>query len=101
MLELKKPGMAGTLESSDVLVIVKPNPEKGIKLNITSDVIKMFGKQIEETVRQTLKEFDVTDALVDVNDKGALDFALKARVQCAICRSAEIKYDWSKEDSHV
>ena len=48
-----------------------------------------------------LKEFDVADACVSVVDKGALDFAIRARMQCAVCRAAEISYDWGKEDLNV
>ena len=79
-MELKKPAMAGTLESSDVQITVRPNPGQGIQINLQSDVKAMFGDAIEATVRAVLEEFQVKDALVDVNDKGALDFAIRARL---------------------
>lgn len=97
-MELKKPAMAGTTESSDVMITLRPNPGKGIEINLTSDVKAMFGDAIEATVCEVLKEFNVTDAWVGVVDKGALDFAIRARMQCAICRAAEISYDWGEED---
>lgn len=97
-MELKKPAVAGTLESSDVQIVLRPNPGQGIQINLQSDVKALFGQAIEDTVREVLKEFSVKDALVDVNDKGALDFAIRARMECAICRAAEIQYDWGKED---
>ena len=97
-MELKKPAMAGTLESSDVQITLRPNPGKGIQIRLQSDVKALFGDAIEETVRAVLEEFDVKDALVDVNDKGALDFVIRARMQCAVCRGAEVSYDWGKED---
>lgn len=97
-MELKKPAMAGTLESSDVQITLRPNPGQGIQIHLESDVKTLFGDAIEATVREVLDQFRVTDALVDVNDKGALDFAIRARMECAICRAAEIQYDWGKED---
>lgn len=97
-MELKKPAMAGTLESSDVQITLRPNPGQGIQIHLESDVKTLFGDAIEATVREVLDQFRVTDALVDVNDKGALDFAIQARMECAICRAAEIQYDWGKED---
>lgn len=97
-MELKKPAIAGTTESSDVLITLRPCPGKGIEIDLTSDVKAMFGDAIEATVREVLKEFGVKDAWVGVIDKGALDFAIRARMQCAICRAAEITYDWGKED---
>ncbi len=97
-MELKKPAVAGTLESSDVQVTLRPNPGKGIQISLTSDVKALFGQAIEATVRDVLAEFGVSDALVEINDKGALDFAIRARMQCAVCRAAEIRFDWGKED---
>lgn len=100
-MELKKPAMAGTLESSDVQITLRPNLGQGIQINLQSDVKAMFGEAIEATVRAVLEEFDVKDALVDVNDKGALDFAIRARMQCAVCRAAEVSFDWGKGDPDV
>lgn len=97
-MELKKPAMAGTLESSDVQITLRPNPRQGIQINLQSDVKAMFGDAIEATVRNVLAEFDVKDALVDVNDKGALDFAIRARMECAVCRAAEVGFDWGRSD---
>lgn len=97
-MELKRPAMAGTLESSDVQITLRPNPGQGIQIHLESDVKTLFGDAIEATVREVLDQFQVTDALVDVNDKGALDFAIRARMECAICRAAEIQYNWGKED---
>ena len=97
-MELKKPAIAGTLESSDVQITLRPNPGQGIQIHLESDVKALFGDAIEATVQAVLDEFQVSDALVEVNDKGALDFAIRARMECAVCRAAEIQYNWGKED---
>lgn len=97
-MEIKKPAVAGTLESSDCQIVLRPNPGQGIEIDLESDVMVMFGKSIRETIERTLKEFDVKDVFVEVRDKGALDAVLKSRLQCAVCRAAEEHYDWSKED---
>ncbi len=88
-MELKKPAMAGTTESSDVMVMLRPNPAGGIVIDLKSDVMVSFGDAIEATVRDVMKEFDVNDAQVSIVDKGALDCTIKARVECAVMRSAE------------
>ena len=93
-MELKKPAVAGTMESSDIMVMIRPNEEK-------SDVKATFGDAIEATIREVLADFDVNDAVVAVVDKGALDFVIRARMQCAICRAAEVSYDWGKEDPNA
>lgn len=97
-MEIKKPAVAGTLESSDCQIIIRPNPGMGIDIDLESDVAVMFGKSIVETIQNTLAEFDVADAVVEIKDKGALDCVIKSRMQCVICRAAEVQYDWTKED---
>ena len=84
---IEKNAIAGTLESSDAQVTVEP--AKGLELNIESSVLNQYGRQIKETVLETLKRLEVKDARVTVIDKGALDCTLKARVECAVFRSCD------------
>lgn len=98
-MTLKIPAVAGTLESSDVQIAIAPNPGQGIEIDLESDVKAQFGEAIEETVRDVLAEFDISDASVRLLDKGALDCVIRARLRCAICRSAETPYDWTREDA--
>jgi citrate lyase subunit gamma (acyl carrier protein) len=87
-MEILKSAVAGTLESSDAMVTVEPG-EDGIELSLTSSVMNQYGRQIKETVLETLGRLDVTSAKVTVVDKGALDCTLKARVECAVYRSCD------------
>ncbi|MEG0215843.1 MAG: citrate lyase acyl carrier protein [Hungatella sp.] len=88
-MQIKKAAVAGTLESSDAQITVEPG-DGTVKLLIESSVIHQFGKQIKATILETLNRLEVTDAVVTVVDKGALDCTLKARVECAVYRSNEI-----------
>ena len=97
-MEIKKPAVAGTLESSDCQIVIRPNPGQGIDIELESDVKLMFGDSILETARQVLADLDVREAAVEIRDKGALDCVIKSRMQCAVCRGAEEHYDWTKED---
>mgnify|MGYP001047048950 CR=1 FL=1 len=85
-MEIKKPAVAGTLESSDCMVTVEPG-EGRVDLELNSVVIRQFGPQIRKVIFETLKRLEVTDARVTVVDKGALDCTIKARVECAVLRS--------------
>ena len=78
--------VAGTLESSDAQVTVEPY-SSGILLEISSSVMNQYGRQIRDTVLETLERLEVQNASVTVVDKGALDCTLKARVECAVSRS--------------
>lgn len=85
-MEILKPAMAGTLESSDAQVTVEPGTD-GIQLTLSSSVMNQYGRQIKATVLETLERLGVENAQVTVVDKGALDCTLKARVECAVYRS--------------
>lgn len=89
-MEIKKAAVAGTLESSDCMVTVEPGQGR-IELDLDSAVIRQYGKRIRQVIRETLDRLDVKDAKVTVVDKGALDCTIKARVECAVYRSNDVK----------
>ena len=85
-MEIQKPAIAGTLESSDAQVSVEPSTH-GLEVNVESSVMNQYGRQIKATVLKVLEGLDVRDCKIKVVDKGALDCTLKARVECAVFRS--------------
>lgn len=87
-MEIKRTGIAGTMESSDAMVTIEENPGGGVQLTLTSPVIHRFGNHIRAVVLDTLKRLGIGDAAVTVVDKGALDCTLKARVEGAAFRAA-------------
>lgn len=89
MNKLIKSAYAGTLESSDAYIQVSPIEEDEIKIILESSVEEIYGDAIEELVIATLKELRVSHILVKVQDKGALDFVIKARLQSAVLRACE------------
>ena len=97
-VEIKKTAVAGTLESSDIMVTIRPNPGNGLQIELESVVLSMFGDEIRKTVEEVVSSFGVRDAVVELNDKGAIDCVIRARVSAAICRAAEAKFDWSQFD---
>lgn len=82
-------GVAGTMESSDIIVTIEPKANEGIELSLESDVMQQFGKQIEKVIRETLDELGVKAARVTAVDKGALDCTVAARTMAAAYRAAE------------
>lgn len=99
-MEIIKVSMAGTVESSDIQVIIEPKEEVGIQVELKSSVEKQFGKQIRKVIVETLEKLGVTSAKVIATDKGALDCTIKARVQSAAFRAAGIQenFDWEVID---
>ncbi len=87
-MQILKPAVAGTLESSDAQVAVEPG-NGSIEFHLKSVVINQFGNQIKKVVYQTLKNLGVDNVKITIVDKGALDCTIKARVEGAVFRSVE------------
>lgn len=75
---------AGSLESSDLLVVI--NQGKGVNVEINSIVQNQFGLQIRDLVMSIIEEYQLEDVDVLIQDRGALDYAIKARMETAIKR---------------
>ncbi|MBA5760732.1 citrate lyase acyl carrier protein [Vibrio sp. 404] len=88
-MEIFQRSYAGTLESSDLLVEVAPAYESSIEVEISSSVEKQFEPAIRRVVMTTLDELGVKSARISINDKGALDCVIRARVQAAVLRAAQ------------
>lgn len=94
-MKIVKEAMAGTLESSDVLVKVAPS-DGTLEVVVTSEVEQQFGAQIRQVVNETLGHFAISEGVILVEDKGALDCTIRARLQTAVLRGGEVKgLDWS------
>ena len=77
--------VAGTLESSDIYVEVEPGDE--LELNIESVVLNQFGDEIRATILSVLDELGVKSGKISVQDKGAIDCTIRARVETAVRRA--------------
>lgn len=97
-MNIKQTAAAGTMESSDVMVTVKPAEKPGLNIQIQSNVLTTFGDQIRATVEEVFADFGITDADVSLVDKGAIDCVIRARVQAAICRATGTGFNWKGED---
>ncbi len=87
---------AGTLESSDAFVRVIPIDEKGIVIELESSVEEIYGDAIRALILEAATAMKIDGVKLIVQDKGALDYVIKARVQTAILRATgESEPDWS------
>lgn len=86
-MKIDKPAVAGTLESSDCQVMVESG-NGSIDIELNSSVINQYGDQIKSVLLMVLKKHNIDNIKVIINDKGALDCTIKARVECALSRAA-------------
>ena len=85
-MRLNKGAKCGTLESNDIFVILTP-AESGIEIELESTVEKQFGAHMREVIKNKLIELGVEGVKVQAQDKGALDFTIRARIEAAVARA--------------
>jgi citrate lyase subunit gamma (acyl carrier protein) len=86
-MRIAKRAQAGTLQSSDLMVLVEPATV--LVVEIESTVKQQFEHLIREKILEVLCANGVTAGRVRVTDRGALDYAIQARIETALARSAE------------
>lgn len=84
-MKIEVNAVAGTLESSDVYVMVAP--AETLEIEIQSVVYQQFGDQIRRSIQEVVQAMGVESGKISVNDKGAIDCVIKARVETAIKRA--------------
>ncbi len=83
---ITRKAQAGTIQSSDLMVFVEPADELAIE--IESTVKRQFEHLIRAKIEEVLRRNGVTAGRIRVNDRGALDYAIQARVETALMRAA-------------
>ena len=97
-VSIKRSAKAGFDDKGDVVVNISPVKKgTGIRLEVTSKVEAMFGEQIEASVRDVLGSKGIVDAKVVLNDAGALDYVIRARLITAIERATKEEKALGKE----
>lgn len=84
-MNIHRRGQAGTMQSSDLMVIVEP--ADGLVIEIESTVKKQFEHLIRARVELVLARLGAERLRVSINDRGALDYAIEARLEAALQRA--------------
>ena len=82
--------VAGTLESNDILITISSSAGGSANsVSLSSIVINQFGPAIRAVIDQCLEKSGLSGVEVSVQDKGALECTIKARMETAIARYKE------------
>ncbi len=84
-MQIRHKVQAGTMQSSDLMVFLEPAEE--LRIEIESTVKKQFEHLIREQVEKVLQQFSVTSGVVRISDRGALDYAIAARLEAGLKRA--------------
>lgn len=66
---------------SDCFISIEPAENSGITLNVESKVKALFGENITEIANNAIEIFEIKDAIITIEDFGALPFVLMARLE--------------------
>jgi citrate lyase subunit beta/citryl-CoA lyase len=79
---------------SDCFIRLEIKQSGGKVINLTSKVKALYGRQIIEEINCILSYFDIENAVVDVEDSGALPLVTAARMEAAIKKTMETKKEY-------
>lgn len=86
-MRIARKAQAGTMQSSDLMVALEP--ADALVVEIESTVKLQFDHLIRAVVDEVLARHGVTAGRVRLTDRGALDYAIQARLETALSRAAE------------
>lgn len=84
---MKKIGIAGNFGKgikSDCQARIELKAEGGLQIEINSKVIALYGKSIRKLAEDILHFYAIENATLRIEDSGAVDFVLAARIEAAI-----------------
>ncbi len=84
-MRIERKAQAGTIQSSDLMVFVEP--ADALTIEIDSTVKRQFEHLIRAKLEAVLEAHGVTAGRIRVNDRGALDYAIQARLETALQRA--------------
>lgn len=85
-MKVAKAAMAGTMESSDIMITLEPG-DGSVKIDLQSSVDMYYHDQIMDVLKDVLQQMQVDDANVRAVDHGALDCTIRARMTTAVKRA--------------
>lgn len=86
-MQIQGRAMAGTLESNDVMVTV--SPAEGLEVQVASIVLNQFGEELKRVALDTARQLGAEHALIELDDRGAVECTVRARVETALTRAKE------------
>lgn len=87
-------GNKGDSVRSDCYVSVEITQQSGIQINLQSKVGSLYGSSIRERCLDILSFFGIQHAIVTIEDQGALDFVIAARLEAAISQVIQTEKEY-------
>jgi len=87
-------GNSGPKVRSDCEIILSLEKKGGIRIDLTSKVKSLYGDSITNLCTEMLHFFRISNAVLKINDSGALPFVIAARIEAAVKKliSTDLEY---------
>jgi len=92
-----KSGNSGPKVRSDCEMTLEPRGEGGIHVDLKSKVGVLYGESIRKQCAEILNYFGIRDAVLSIDDSGALPFVISARLESAIKKVTDAQVDYLPE----
>ncbi len=86
-MSIGEAGRKGDTVRSDCFVRIELKDKVGVNLSVNSKVEAMYGDRIRALILEGLKQLGIGNCDCSVEDHGALDFVLAARLEAAAKRA--------------
>ena len=97
-------GNSGPKVRSDCEIVLEIKSDSGLTIDLTSKVRVLYGESIKSLVSELLTFFGIKNAVVKIDDSGALPFVIAARLESAVKQliSTDLEYlpELLKENSY-
>ena len=90
-------GNTGKKVRSDCFVSLELTEKGGINIDLKSKVEVMYGNSIRELARKELDFFGIENANLEIEDSGALEFTLSARIESAVKQAIDTDKEFLPE----
>jgi len=92
-----KSGNSGPKVRSDCEMSLELRAEGGININLRSKVGVLYGESIRKQCNEILDYYTIRDAVLNIDDSGALPFVISARLESAIKKLTSSQSDYLPE----
>ena len=97
MTKIAIAGNAGPKVRSDCEITIELKAKGGISLDLKSKVKTLFGRSVITQCTDILNFFEVKNAVVKIDDSGALPFVISARMESALKQLIESEIEYLPE----
>jgi citrate lyase subunit beta / citryl-CoA lyase len=93
-------GNKGKTVRSDCFVTFEPRDAGGLEIQVESKVDVLYGSTIRKLANEMMEFFEISHTLLKIEDSGALDLVISARIEAAVKKGIRTNKEFLPEILH-